>query len=147
MFPGVNGQTFSLSGWSCGELFEALEAHKVPLLIDKDLIEWDQIVNICNTYKSLPLIVCEIWYKDNRYVYPLLEKLPNFYLGMCRFIGHQCLEDICRKYGASHLVFGSKMPVFTAGPVISMITYAEITETQKEEMAGNNLRKLLREVS
>ena len=115
----------------------------MPLLIDKALIEWEQVFEICNRYKRLPLILCEVWYKDNRYLYPLLEKFDNLYVELCRLIGHQCLEDICRKFGAKNFIFGSKLPVFTPGPVISMIMYAEIDDTQKEEIAGANLRRLL----
>jgi predicted TIM-barrel fold metal-dependent hydrolase len=146
MFPGPNGQEFSLSHWSCGEIFETLNHHKIPLLIDKALIEWGQVFEICGTYRQLPLILCEVWYKDNRYLYPLLEKFDNLYVDLCRLIGHQCLEDICKRFGERHLIFGSKLPVFTPGPAISMVLYAELEQKQKEEIAGGNLRRLLSEV-
>lgn len=146
LFPGGSGQAFSLSSWSCGDLFVTLEEHRIPVFIDKDLIEWDQVVTLCKAYKKLPLVLSEVWYKDNRYLYPLFEQFPNLYISLSRFIGHQCLEDICQRYGAGHLLFGSKMPVFTPGPVLSMITYAEISEEEKADIAAGNLRRLLQEV-
>lgn len=147
LFPGSNGQQFSLSSWSCGPLFEVLAERRVPVFIDKDLIEWDQVLTICKCHTTLPVVLSEVWYKDNRYLYPLLEQLPNLYVSLSRFIGHQCLEDICRRYGSGHLLFGSKLPVFTPGPVMSMITYAEISDEEKAAIAANNLRRLLQGVA
>ena len=147
LFPGDNGQRFSLSDWSCGQLFEVLAEHRIPLFIDKDLIEWDRIVSICKTYPALPLVITEVWCKETRYLYPLFEQFPNFHISLSRFIGHQCLEDVCRRFGSGGLLFGSKMPVFTPGPVIAMLTYAEISEKEQADIASDNLRRLLNEVA
>jgi hypothetical protein len=144
--PGAGGHQFSLSAWSCGELFEVLAEHRIPVFVDKDSIEWDQIAGLCKTYPQLPLVVSEIWYKDNRTLYPLFEKFPNFRITLSRFIGHQGLEDVCRRFGPGHLLFGTKLPVFTPGPVMTMIRYAEISEKDKSDIAADNLRRLLQEV-
>ncbi len=53
------------------------------------------------------------------------------------------IEEICRRFGARRLLFGTGLPFTEAGPSIAQITYAEISDADKRSIAGDNLRKLL----
>ena len=56
------------------------------------------------------------------------------------------IETIVKNFGAKRLIFGTNMPYFYIPVSISALQYAELTLEEKQLIAGDNLRNLLREV-
>jgi len=71
--------SFALAEWSVGPLLAALQQHRVPLLMDFDIIHWghdavpwDSIYQLCRSHPDLPIILLRLSIMDNRNFFPLL---------------------------------------------------------------------------
>lgn len=153
LFPAESDNRFSLADWCSGEFLSLLETYRIPVLIelpgflDIKGTNWEEVRSVCDNYPELPIILCGTnYYRFNRFLYPLLEKFSNLYCETSGYQAHRGLEEIANKYGANRLIFGSNMPVYTPGPAVMMLTYANLSFKEKELIAGKNLRRLLEEV-
>ena len=126
-----------------GELLKELENHRIVAIIQIDQMGWDGLHGLCDRYPELPVIITNLSYRVNRYLYPLLEKFRNLYVETSGYQGHKSVEAICARFGAERLIFGAKMPYFAPGPALTMINYSLVSDEDKEKIAGGNLRRLL----
>jgi hypothetical protein len=141
LFP--SDHLFSLSEWCSDKLLAELEKRGIVVIIEIDQIGWDGLHSLCCRYTELPVIIANLNYRVNRYLYPLLEKFKNLYVEISGYQMHRGLEAVCQRFGCERLIFGSRMPYFTPGPGVSMVNYSLISDAQKEMIAGDNLRRLL----
>ncbi len=145
LFPAT--QQFKLSEWCCGELFAELERRKVPVFVELDQTGgWDEIAGILAAHPKLRLTVLRPNYRNDRYLYPLFERYPHFSIEISFYQVTSGIQTVCRRFGAERLLFGTGLPWYNAGVPISMVTYAEISDEEKQLIAGGNLRRLMREV-
>lgn len=142
---------FSLADWSAGELLEALEYERILTIIDAEPAE---LHSLCERYPDLPVVSTN---SELRFLYPLLSQHPNLYVSMEGPSHPDMIEDICQRFGAGRLLFGSPHvpPVFPThnlrdepgawriGPSVAVVAYARISREEKEKVAGGNLRSLL----
>jgi predicted TIM-barrel fold metal-dependent hydrolase len=143
IFPASKFHHWSLSDWSAGPLLSALAAQRVPLFVGFDQITWDTIHRLGTTYPDLPTIVTEVRYEEWRHIYPLLDQLPNLHIELSWMVVHYGLEAAVERFGPARFLFGSRMPIFSAGPALCHINYADLDEEDKALIAGDNLRRLL----
>ncbi len=143
MYPSKDIQSFSLEDWNAGMLLGALAEAHVPLILDIEPAGWDRVAGILSRYPDLPVIVADVNYRHNRFTYPLFETHGNFYLELSRHFGAGVIEDVAARFGSERLLFGTNMPRYTGAAAVSMLTYADISQTDKENIAGKNLRRLL----
>lgn len=141
LFPSQH--SYSLSDWCSGELLKELEKHSIVVIMEIDQIGWDGLHGLCSRYPELPLIITNLSYRINRYLYPLMEKFENLYVETSGYHMHKGIESLCQRFGAERLIFGTRMPYFIPGPGVSMINYSLVNDEQKEKIAGGNLRRLL----
>ncbi len=141
MFPGQWEQNFSVAQWNCGELFAALEEYRVPVMIGLDSIGWNGFYELLGSYPQLNILMTEADYRIDRNLYAMLEKFDNLFIEIMGYKVHSGIEEICKRFGAHRLIFGSGMPVFS-GAAVCMVTYARISEEEKKLIAGENLEKL-----
>ena len=59
---------------------------------------------------------------------------------------HAGIEDLCRQFGATRLLFGSGYPVCEGGAAVAELNYAEIPAEARQAIAGANLQRLIDEV-
>ena len=137
-------QTWQLDEWCAGDLLDALEERGIPLFIDLDQTDWREVAGVCERHRSLPVIVLSTGYRVSRILYPLFEKLQNLHVDTSMYCPHRGMEDVCKRFGAERLLFGTKWPFYTPGPAITHIAYAEISDADKRKIAGDNLRRLLK---
>lgn len=143
IFPANSLHNWSLREWSAKPLLSELAYLHIPLFVSFHQILWDDIYVLGKTYPDLPLIVTEVRYEESRNFYPLLEELQNLHIDLSWTIVHLGLEAAVARFGPTRFLFGSRMPVFSAGPAISYLVYADLTEGAKEMIAGKNLHRLL----
>jgi hypothetical protein len=143
IFPSASLNNWSLREWSTRPLFSALAQRHIPLFVSFNQISWDEIYTLGKTYPDLPLIVTEVRYEEARNFYPLLEVIRNLHIDLSWTIVHLGLEAAVARFGPTRFLFGSRMPIFSAGPAISYLAYAELGENEKEMIAGKNLNRLL----
>lgn len=144
MFP-TTAYCYSMAEWNCGELFSALEDARVPLFLSLPQfgMSFEAIHDFCAAHPSLPLVLSELNYRNGRNLYPLLSKFKNLYMTSSGYKAQDGIEDVCRKFGAERILFGSSMPVGSGASAVAMITYASISDEEKALIASGNLERLL----
>jgi len=135
--------SFSLADWSMGSTFEALTAQRVPVIIDINQTNWDEISQILGAHPNLPLIVLNTYYRVDRFLYPLWETHDNLYLETTTYQTYRGIESVCGRFGPQRLVFGTNLPELEVGGAISAILYADISDEAKAAIAGGTLKRLL----
>jgi hypothetical protein len=145
MYPTKDFHSFSLAEWNIGGLLAALEEARVPLMLDIEIVWWEAIHTILTAHPRLPVIATNVSYRHNRFTYPLFGTFENLYVETSRYFGAGVFEDVVSRFGSRPILLGSNMPRFTGCAVVSMLTYADIPQDDKESIAGGNLRRLMRE--
>jgi predicted TIM-barrel fold metal-dependent hydrolase len=142
---------FSLSDWSTAELLKEVEEQRLPLFLDfgrqhwfEDVVDYDSVFRICKQFPKLPVVLVREGIGSTRFLYPLFEKLDNFHIEISYYQSPGGLRDITERFGARHLLFGTGLPTFAAGPPILMLSQSELSTEDKKKIAGDNLRRLLR---
>jgi predicted TIM-barrel fold metal-dependent hydrolase len=59
-------------------------------------------------------------------------------------MGGGAVEDLVKRFGSNHLLFGTNMPQYTGTAAIALLTYSDIDQKAKQAIAGGNLRNLLK---
>ncbi|MGQ9609326.1 MAG: amidohydrolase family protein [bacterium] len=140
IFP--SDHLFSLSDWCSGDLLRELEKHKIVIIIEIDQIGWEGLYGLASRFPEMPIIIANLNYRVNRFLYPILERCRNVYLEISGYQIHRGLEAICSRFGANRLIFGTRMPYFTPGSALTMVNYLLADDTVKEMIASGNLSRL-----
>lgn len=138
-----NHQGFTLADWCAGDLLSMIEANGIPFFLDMDQTNWGQVAEIFGSHPRLNLILLKTSYRIDRLMYPLLEKYEGLRIETATYQVTMGIEEVCKRFGAGRLLFGSGLPITEAGPPIAQITYAQISDEEKQMIAGDNLRALL----
>ncbi|MPY90613.1 MAG: amidohydrolase family protein [Luteitalea sp.] len=141
--PAPNHHHYSIRSWVCGPMFEALAERHIPLFMERDEVGWNDWAEVLQTWPALPVVLVNPGYRNERHLYPLLERYPQFYLEASTFVGHRRLEALMHRFGAGRLLFGTQMPVWDPGAILSVLAYADISDQDCRAIAGNNLVRLL----
>jgi predicted TIM-barrel fold metal-dependent hydrolase len=150
MFPRRIGP---LREFLYGELLETLAAHRVPLMVDYELVhysahqrevDWEGLRWGLESYPDLPFILPRIGQGVDRVLLPLMERYGNLYIEISYYIGHGGLRRLSQMVGAERLLFGTGMPLYAPGPAITLLTYSGLDERAQWLIGGGNLRRLLR---
>jgi len=127
----------------CGELFSTLEESRVPVFLDFEQTNWNEIDAILQAHQNLNLIVVRPTYRVNRWMFPLLEKYQTLRFGISFYDVHFGIETITQRFGSERMLFGTALPEHDAGSIVSVVQYAKISQQDKENIASRNLESLL----
>src|SRR5919198_1365229 len=105
--PAVTQHNFSLAPWSVAALFEYLEAEFVITLIARADIEWDRLVEILTSFPRLRVVLLDIGYRSDRYLFPLLDRFPGLHVDSATYLAHRQLESFIERRGPDRVLFGS----------------------------------------
>jgi predicted TIM-barrel fold metal-dependent hydrolase len=134
---------FSLSEYVCGDLLSMLEECRVPLFLSSEQVGYGDLYSILTTHPGLRIVLTNLHYNCARNLYPLLEKFEHLYIETSGFKVFGGIEDVCQRFGAQRLIFGTCAPVYAGSAAIGMITYADISQREKQMIASENLENLL----
>jgi hypothetical protein len=138
--------------------FEVFAKHRIPVIIDflgpphlssnmPSQIEWKKVFEVCQSYPDLPVIVSEFRTWSNRRMYQFMEKCPNLHVEISSLWSpFRLIEDLCRRFGAKRLIFGTRLPIRNPAGTLGMVNYSLISESEKRLIAGENLQKLMEAV-
>jgi hypothetical protein len=140
---GVKKHNFSSAPWCSGELYEYLQEHSVLTLMAREDIEWDSLARLLGNFPRLQVLLCETGYRADRYLFPLFKQHANLYIDTSTYVAHRQLESFVEKFGPEHLVFGSRLPLYTAGAALAVLASARISDEARLSIAGGTLRRLL----
>ncbi len=144
LYCGTVHHNFSSALWSCGELCEHLQQHSVLTLISREDIEWNSVAELLQNFPQLPLVVLDIGYRADRYLFPLLHHFSNLYFDSSTYLAHRQLESYVDRFGPERVLFGSRLPLYTPAAALGVLAGARISGEAKLAIAGGNLRRLLR---
>jgi len=134
---------YALSEASVGHLLDALSFERVPVLIDIGQTNWRDVGEVLAHHPALNLVVLNAYYRMDRHLYPLWERFGNLCLDCGSYGVHQGIEAVCARFGAERLLFGTDLPVHEVGGPMALVTYAPISDDEKQRIAGGNLRRML----
>ena len=147
VFP--RSHNFLLNYTVFGDFLNEISNRKIPLLLSLERgIQWQDIYNLLKDFPRLTCILCDIgiWGVD-RYTWPLLESYPNLYLETSLLsLEAGGIEAVVKKFGAERLLFGSGFPERYFEASILQLLHSEISESDKEKIASQNLERLIEEV-
>ena len=143
MDEGIHARHFVLHQAVTGLLFAELEQHRIPLFIDMAQLRWDEVYDTCAAHPDLPLVLMNVHYTHKRSLFAGLENYPNLHFEISGWHVHEGIEELVREFGASQVLFGSRLPTYTAAAAMAMVLYAGVPVEAKAAIAGGNLRRLL----
>ncbi|OGG52091.1 MAG: hypothetical protein A3F84_19770 [Candidatus Handelsmanbacteria bacterium RIFCSPLOWO2_12_FULL_64_10] len=141
LFP--KDHSYGLGETWCGALFGALEEAGVPVLVDLDQTDWREIDGVLAAHPRLNLILLQVGYRSDRWLYPLVERYPGLRVESGSYSPYRGIEALTRRFGPDRIVFGTGLPVWDAGSAIATVQYAEIDEESRLQIASETLRGLL----
>jgi len=132
--------------WLYKDIVAACCKKKIPIFIHRDDITPDSLYNLCDTFPDARIVLAGVSYGEDWWLYPLLRQFKeirvctgHFYIpsyNPMRFLEH---------FPATRLIFGSGLPFFSPGGMIAHVTYADISEKEKELIFYKNMENLLEE--
>jgi hypothetical protein len=109
-----------------------------------DSTDWDHVVGLCRRWPTLPVIVSEFRIRrTQRMVYRAFDACENLHVELSGYWLYRGIEYITRRWGSRRLIFGSNWPTFNIGLTLATLTMAEISDEDKRNVAGDNLRRLV----
>ena len=117
---------------------------RIPLFIRASL---DKIAGLLKSFPNLIVVTGSQGSNPlDRYAWPLVEKYPNLIFETSGYLVDGGIEEFCQRYSASRLIFGSGFPDNSSGAAMLALAHADISDSQRQAIAGDNLRRLLAEV-
>lgn len=147
LFPREHG--YSLGSPCVREMLDIFAECRTNLILDYGELTADGqceqtwFMDLCKTYTQVNFILTCVPHRRNLMFYDLLERLDNLYLETSMIDNWRFYEDAVGRFGSERLLWGSNMPLRNAGSAITMLSYSEIPETDKENIAYKNLLRLM----
>lgn len=164
---------YPLSDWILGDLFSTLNKIKFITILrlsrynfqtytavgDKTVdqlgggnhnesLYWDKIHELAEKYSDIPLIITRMLGDGARYRYmvnQLLSRHKNIYIELSQYHYLDAIEDLVSTHGPEQLLFGTNLPKQDPGQSIAQLNYADISQNDKELIAGKNLENLIKQ--
>lgn len=111
-----------------------------------DTFDADAVYALCHAHPNLPVILVKHRIRYNRQVYHLFEACPNLYMELSGYWHYRAVEELCARFGAERLLFGTNWPYMDSSFAIAMVMYAQVSEAEKAAIASGNLQQLLEAV-
>jgi hypothetical protein len=139
-----NRDSWSIAEWCSGKLFSILEERRVPMLCRQANFEFEAIADLAKRYPALPIVLFQVGYRHQRVLVPLMKAFSNVYLAIgSPYSVHRGVESMTEQVGAERLLFGTGFPSSDMMPAITMLTYAEISDSDRRLIASGNLDRLI----
>ncbi|MCX7935449.1 MAG: amidohydrolase family protein, partial [Planctomycetota bacterium] len=135
---------FLLDALTCGEVFEALSARRIPLFLPAN--DWARLHAVVRDFPRLRVIACNIgpWGSD-RFFRPLLAASENFYLEISSYELDGGIPALVRAYGAERILFGSGFHYRPMGGAALLLRNLDLPRRDKEKIGHGNLERLIQE--
>jgi predicted TIM-barrel fold metal-dependent hydrolase len=141
--PSTPQHNFAMAKWCAGPLFEYLQANRVLTLIVRADIDWSMLVTLLEDFPRLPVVLLDIGYRADRHLFPLLRRFPTLHFDTATYLGHRQIETFVEEFGPERMMFGSRLPLYTPGSSLAVLSTARISDDARLAIAGGNLRRLL----
>lgn len=143
LMPRNPNHSWTVTSWCAGELLDYLAQHRIVTLVAREDIEWESLVNVLENFPQLPLVLLDIGYRFDHYIQPLLRRFPSLHFESSTYLAYRQLENLVDRCGPDRLLYGSRLPLFTAATSLGVLASARISDNARLAIAGGNLRRLL----
>ena len=134
---------YALNALTLGDWLALLQERRIPLLAKTSVLK---IADILQSFPDLVVVAMEQGpHSLERYLRPVVERYPNFYIDTSSYISDGLIEAFCKRYGPSRLLFGSGYPDDCSGAALLRLAQAEILAEHKQQIAAENLERILNE--
>ena len=128
-----------------GPLCVALQAHALPLFLDRQEIGPAELAQLCSAWPELKVVLCGGSHRMERWIYTFLEIYPNLYLGTVPpSYTNEGIEHMVRRCGPARLLFATSYPLGDPAGTIACLSYAAIPDAARESIGHGNLEGLLK---
>ena len=122
---------------------------KIPVVFDTAYgITISEVYEIMEHFPDLTAILANhnIWPSD-RYDRTFLSRFKNLRMELSASFNAMELEALVRQYGCTRFLYGSRFPAMYMGGIMLMLRHADISEKDKQMIAGENLLSMIREAT
>ncbi len=141
LFP--QDHRYLLDDVTWGDQMAVLMERRIPLFIKASL---DKIGHLLRTFPDLVVITGTQGTNPlDRYAWPPIERYSHLYFETAGYLVDGIIEAFCQRYGAGRLLFSSGFPDHASGATMLMLAHADISEAERQAIAGDNLARLLAE--
>jgi predicted TIM-barrel fold metal-dependent hydrolase len=126
-----------------GESLRVVAELGLPLLVALSEIGWRDLDGLLAAHPDLVVVLEGVGYREDRTLFPMMAAHPNLRLETSRYVGHEAVEAVARRFGSHRLLFGSGLPSMPPGPALSRILFADLPDGAKAAIAGGNLMELI----
>jgi predicted TIM-barrel fold metal-dependent hydrolase len=124
-----------------GDQLPIYAERRIPLFVRASL---DKVAGLLRSFPDLIVVTGSQGANPlDRYAWPLIERYPHLIFETSGYLVDGGIEEFCKRYSASRLVFGSGYPDNSSGAAMLALAHAEIPEAQKQAIAWDNLARLL----
>jgi hypothetical protein len=128
-----------------GDQMAVFMERRIPLFIRASL---DKIAGLLRSFPELVVVTGSQGANPlDRYAWPLVERYPGLVFETSGYLVDGGIEEVCRRYSAARLVFGSGFPDNANGAAMLTLARAEISDVDRQAIAWDNLSRLLGEAS
>jgi hypothetical protein len=143
LFP--DDHRYFLDDLTWGDQMAVFMERRIPLFIRASL---DRIATLLRSFPDLVVVTGSQGSNPlDRYAWPLIEKYPNLIFETSGYLVDGGIEEFCKRYSAARLIFGSGFPDNAGGAAMLTLAHAEISDTERQAIAWDNLSRLLEEAS
>jgi len=130
--------------WCAGTLLGLLEERRVPVLCRNSALGFEAIADLAERHPRLPIIMFHVGYRFQRMLVPLMKAFANVYLAIgSPYSVHLGLEATAGQVGADRLLFGTGFPYAEPMASITMLTYSDLSDGDKQLVGSGNLDRLI----
>jgi predicted TIM-barrel fold metal-dependent hydrolase len=116
---------------------------RIPVFVRASL---DKVAGLLKSFADLVVVTGSQGSNPlDRYAWPLVERFPNLIFETSGYLVDGGIEEFCKRYSASRLIFGSGLPENSSGAAMLALARAEISDAERRAIASNNLCRLLAE--
>jgi len=135
---------WSTAEWCAGTLLGLLEEQRIPVLCRSSAFEFEAVADLAERHPKLPTVVFHVGFRSQRMIVSLMKAFDNVYLSLgSPYSVHLGVESMAGHVGAERLLFGTGFPYSEPMASITMLTYSELSDSDKQLVASGNLDRLI----
>ncbi|HUE14241.1 MAG TPA: amidohydrolase family protein [Planctomycetaceae bacterium] len=124
-----------------GDQLAIYRERRIPLFVRGSL---DKVAQLLRSFPDLIVVTGSQGSNPlDRYAWPLIERFPHLIFETSGYLVDGGIEEFCKRYSASRLVFGSGYPDNSSGAAMLALARAEISDAERQSIAWDNLSRLL----
>lgn len=104
---------------------------------------YTSLSGILSAFPKLPLLLQGARWDTQRVVTALMARHENLHIEFSSLQNNRGIEEYARRFGSARLLFGTGLPMKSAGAARAFVDYAQIAPGDRARIAGGNLSRLL----